>query len=42
MSLAKPKDHLLSVISDPWALLLKLDSFSAKRDRYNQPGKAVQ
>jgi len=27
----------------PWALLLKLaHSFPAKRDRHNEPGKAVQ
>jgi len=31
------------VSSSPWALLFKLaHSFPAKRDRHNQPGKAVQ
>jgi len=40
---AKPTDHLISISSGPWALLLKLaHSFSAKRDRHNQPGKTVQ
>jgi len=41
---AKPTDYLISVSSGPRALLLKLSahSFLAKRDRYNQPGKAVQ
>jgi len=35
---AKPTDHLISVSSCPWALLLKLlaHSFPAKRLRHNQ------
>jgi len=41
---AKPTDHLISVGSGPWALLLKLGSFyiiyQQKRDRHNQPGKS--
>jgi len=39
---AKPTDHFISV--SPWALLLKplAHSFPAKRERHNQPGKAVQ
>jgi len=38
---AKPTDHLSSISSGPWALLLKLlaHSFQAKRDRQNQQGK---
>jgi len=40
---AKLTDHLISVSSGPWALQLKLaHTFTAKRDRHNQPGKAVQ
>jgi len=43
MHVAKSTDHLISVSSSPWALLLKLlaHSFPAKRDRHNQPGKVV-
>jgi len=42
--MAKPTDHLISISSGPWALLLQLlaHSFPAKRDRHNQPGKVVQ
>ena len=40
---AKTTDHLISVSSGPWALLLKLaHSFPAKSDRHNQTGKVVQ